>query len=81
MRERGKGERDTTCCHPLSSVITRFTLPSPVVTHCHPLPLVNTRYYPLSPVVNRCDPSSTVVIRYDPSFGRGEGRGKRGEGY
>ena len=47
----------------LSSVITRCTLPSPVVTHCHPLPLVDTRYYPLSPVVTRCDPFSTVVIR------------------
>ena len=68
---RGGGEKDPTCCHPLSSVIRLCTLTSPVVsrcrsstpvtTRCHPLPFVDTRYYPLSPFVTRCDPSPTVA--------------------
>ena len=58
-RERGgpgggdEGGGDINCYRPLSSVITRCTLSSPVVTHCHPFPLVDTRYYPLSPAVTR----------------------------
>ena len=55
--ERWRGERDTTCCHPLY----------PAITRCYPLLIAVTPYHhPLLPVVtrrHRCHPSSTDVIR------------------
>ena len=51
---RWRGERDTTCCHPLY----------PAVTCCHQLPLVVTRFtcrHPLLPV-------GTAVTRRQTSF-------------
>ena len=58
---RGGGERDPTCCHPLSSVIRRCTLPSPVVSSCRSSTPVTTRCHPLSPAVTRRQPLSSVV--------------------